>query len=532
MKISINTLKKGEPLGDLFGIFFEDLNHAGDGGLYGELIQNRAFEYNTVDNQAFHALTAWEIIGNEEDIELEIASQNPVNKKNPHYLAMHLKSSGVKAGIQNLGFNTGIPLKKDVTYLFSCYAKSSQETDISLEVSFKSREGKNYLSKDFKINTEWEKYELELTAPCTDNMGRLALTTDKEGDIYLDFVSLFPKDTFLGRKNGLRKDIAQMLADMRPKFLRFPGGCLVHCGTLHAEDRDSMYRWKNTIGPVEGRPARRATWGYNQSFGLGFFEYFQLCEDIGAKAIPVIPGGFNPHEGKAAPLEEMQEWIDEALDLIEFANGDIHTKWGAIRAEMGHDKPFELEYLGIGNEEQGEEFFKRYAIIHRAVKEKYPEIKLINTSGPFCEGGDYEAGWKSAREEKSDFVDEHYYQAPEWFLANHYRYDTFVKEDPKVFLGEYASCSNSYYSALAEASYMIGLERNAHAVGLACYAPLLCNADYVNWKPDLIWFNNHEVFGSASYYVQKLFMNHQGDYQLECRASDEEESEDWTKEEE
>jgi alpha-L-arabinofuranosidase len=252
--------------------------------------------------------------------------------------------------------------------------------------------------------------------------------------------------------------------------------------------------------------------------GLGYYEYFLLCEDIGAKPIPVVPAGSDPHHKRNVPLDELKPWIDDALDLIEFANGDTSTPWGAIRAKLGHPEPFGLEYIGVGNEEVGEPFFERYVYFHRAIKANYPSIKIINNSGPCASGEEYERGWRSARENGSDFVDEHYYQSPEWLLANHRRYDSYKADDPKVFLGEYASCGNTYYNALAEAAYMTGLERNAHVVGLACYAPLLCNVDYVNWKPDMIWFNNHDVFGTANYYVQKLFMHHQGDYALRIQT--------------
>lgn len=234
----------------------------------------------------------------------------------------------------------------------------------------------------------------------------------------------------------------------------------------------------------------------------------------------MLAAGWNAHFYRAVPLEEMQPWVDDALDLIEFANGDTSTVWGRKRTEFGHAEPFGLEYIAIGNEEVGDEFFERYPILHKAIREKYPNIKIINSSGPFSEGGEYEKGWKSAKENQSDLVDEHYYASPEWFLANQHRYDNFKRDDPKVFLGEYASWGNTYYNALVEASYMIGLERNAHAVALACYAPMLCNVDYVNWKPDMLWFNNNQVFGTPNYYVQKLFMNHQGDHLLDISSSE------------
>lgn len=327
-------------------------------------------------------------------------------------------------------------------------------------------------------------------------------------------VSLFPEDTFLNRQNGLRKDIAEMIADLHPKFMRFPGGCLVHDGSLNENDRDSMYRWKKTLGPIEKRPARRNNWGYNQTLGLGYFEFFQFCEDIGAKPLPVLPGGWDPHHKRAVPVSMIKEWIDDALDLIEFANGDIDTEWGKKRADLGHPEPFFLEYIGIGNEEVGEEFFERYTYFHEAIRKKYPEIKIINTAGPCAGGIAYEMGWESAEKHGSDLIDEHYYQAPEWFIANHHHYDNYNGRTTKVFLGEYASKDDTWYNALVEASYMIGLEKNAESVGLACYAPLLCHTDYINWKPDMILYDNNRVFGTPSYYVQKLFMRNQGEQEL------------------
>ena len=520
MRITVDATNTKESLGDMFGIFFEDLNHAADGGLYAEMVQNRSFEFALIDNPNYHALTAWEKIETDGKARLLVETGNPVSNKNPHYLAIDVMVPGKNVGVQNLGYNTGISLKQEETYYFTCYAKREQCFGEPLTISFCSKEGELYTKQDIQLDEVWRKYELEMIAPITDNRARLVLTVAGRGKVYLDFVSLFPKNTFKGRKNGLRRDIAEKLAELKPKFMRFPGGCLVHDGSLDPDARDAMYRWKNTIGSVEERPARRSNWGYNQTLGLGYFEYFQFCEDIGTKPLPVLPAGWDPHHRRAVDFDKLQPWIDDALDLIEFANGDCTTVWGKKRAELGHEAPFGLEYIAIGNEEVGAEFFERYDYFHKAIRERYPEIKIINSGGPFPAGQEYERGWKSARDNKSDLVDEHYYCSPEWYLANHHRYDHFSKDEPKVFLGEYASWGNTYYNALAEASYMIGLERNAHAVGLACYAPMLCNVDYVNWKPDLIWFNNHQVYGTVNYYVQKLFMNNQGNQLLEIKAEE------------
>lgn len=514
--LRIDTKTKGTALGDLYGIFFEDLNHAADGGLYAELIQNRSFEFDPIDNKEYHSLTAWEKVErNGAGVTLTVEDKMPLNSRNPHYLTVAVNAAGEGAGFRNLGFNTGIPIVQNEVYHFSCYIKTETALTEPLLIELTGEDDKCLASAALQPAAgEWKKYEAELIASNTDYKGRLVITVKEETTLFFDMVSLFPGRVYKNRENGLRTDIAKLLEELSPKFLRFPGGCLVHDGSLNSEDRDSLYRWKNTIGPVEKRPSRRNNWSYNQTLGLGYYEYFRFCGDIGAKPLPVLPAGYDPHHQRMVPIEELQPWIDDALDLIEFANGDKTTVWGSIRAELGQEEPFNLEYLGIGNEEIGEPFFRRYTYFHKAIKEKYPDIKLINTAGPFAAGKEYERGWASARENGSDLIDEHYYQSPEWFLANYHRYDSFKAEDPKVFLGEYASWGNTFYNALVEGAYMTGLEKNAHAVGLACYAPLLCNTDYVNWRPDMIWFNNHEVFGTANYYVQKLFMKNQGDYLL------------------
>ena len=518
MREIVFTGEKGAATHDLFGIFFEDINHSADGGLYAEKVQNRAFEFSPIDGGGYRPLTAWEKV--EEGrarVSLSVSDKAPYSKKNPHYLVMSVENPCVRAGVKNTGFNTGINLEKGKSYAFSCYAKS--ETKCRFTVSLESAEGKIYGTSEILISkNEWTKYECTLTSDTDDFSAVLVLTTREKCKVMFDFISLFPVDTFMGRKNGLRQDLANLLKELHPAFVRFPGGCLVHDGSLNADDRNSCYRWKNTIGPTEERPARRNNWGYNQTLGLGFYEYFLFCEDIGAEPLPVLPAGYNPHMGIAAPLDEMDEWVNDALDLIEFANGDESTKWGSIRVKLGHPSPFNLKYLAIGNEEVGQEFFDRYDIIHKAVREKYPDIRLINSAGPFPAGGEFERGWNNAKKNGSDFVDEHYYTSPEWMLANIHRYDTGTST-PKVFLGEYATCGNTFYNALIEAAYMTALENNAERVGLACYAPLLCNADYRNWAPDLIWFDNHRCAASVNYYVQKFFMTGRGKNLLCTRLS-------------
>lgn len=518
-KITVFANEKTQSLGDLYGIFFEDINHAADGGLYGELVRNRSFEFSCIDNPMYRSTTAWEKIErNGGKLSFAVENKSPIHKNNPNYLVMDIYSVGDGAGIVNFGYNTGICVEEGKEYNFSVFAKTPAKS-MNMRITLESPYGEVYAEGHLVVSdNEWTKYDLELKAFATDYCGRLVICAEETGKVYVDMISLFPKDTYKNRQNGMREDIAKLLEDMKPKFMRFPGGCLIHDGSLNENDRDSAYRWKSTIGNIEERPSRKNNWGYNQTLGLGYYEYFVLCEDFNAKPIPILPAGYNPHSKQAVAIDDLQPWIDDALDLIEFANGSVGSKWGAVRAKMGHDEPFNLEYLGIGNEEVGQEFFDRYDYFHKAIKEKYPEIKLINTSGPFAQGGEYERGWNSARENGSEFVDEHYYQSPEWFLANHHRYDSFKENDPKVFLGEYATWGNTYYNALVEASFMIGLERNAHTVGLACYAPMLCNVDYINWQPDMIWFNNHDVYGTANYYVQKMFMTNQGTDLVKLKA--------------
>ena len=516
MKLTIDTKNKKAELGSLFGIFFEDLNHAADGGLYAELIQNRSFEFAPIDHPDYNALTAWECFGRENLTEIYVTEGDAVSSKNPHYLVIKVKQDGEQAGVVNTGFNSGIPYKSNETYYFTCFARSAEDSGIpEILVSLCDADGSVYAEQALRVTKHWKKYDLTFLAPATDLCGRLKLTVCGKGEVQFDFVSLFPADTYKGRTNGLRRDLAEALEDMHPKFMRFPGGCLIHDGSLNADDRNSQYRWKNSIGPLWERPARRSNWSYNQTLGLGYYEYFLFCEDIGAKPLPVLPGGYDPHHRQAAEGELLQEFIQDALDLIEFANGAVDSTWGKKRAEMGHPQPFGLEYLGIGNEEIGEAFFERFPLFQKAIKEAYPEIRLIGTSGPFAAGKEYERGWKSAVEDGADLVDEHYYQSPEWFIANTDRYDAFSPERPHVFVGEYASKANTWFNALAEAAFMTGLQNNAPAVELACYAPLLCNVDYVNWQPDMLWYDNHQIMYTPNYYIQKLFMEHQGDILLE-----------------
>ena len=513
-RIRIREDQPYKKLGDLFGIFFEDINHAADGGLYAELVQNRSFEFDPVDNPAYNGLTAWKKSGK---VSWQVMDQGGLNEQNPHWLRVETAEGGT---IENCGFGAGMFVEAGKQYRFSVFAGFDGAGETAhLNVAVRDAATKEICAGGSVMvcGTAWKRYEIVMTASLGTEQGVLELTFGRAGAWKLDMVSLFPADTFCGRENGLRRDIAEALAQLHPKFMRFPGGCLVHDGSLNENDRNSMYRWKNTIGPVEARPARRNNWGYNQTLGLGYYEYFCFCEDIGAKPLPVLPGGFNPHKGEGVPLEELDIWVKEALDLIEFANGDETTAYGKLRAELGHPEPFGLEYLAIGNEEIGDGFFERYPKFHEAIRKAWPGIKIINSAGPFASGEGYEAGWTSAKKYGSDLIDEHYYASPEWFLANMHHYEDYDPNGPKVFLGEYASWGNTWYNALVEAAYMTHLERS-RAVALACYAPMLCHKDYVNWKPDLLWFDNHQILKTPNYYVQQLFMKEQGTDELKIET--------------
>ncbi len=512
LQITVHCDRKVKRQGDLFGIFFEDINHAADGGLYGELVRNRSFEFNAVDRPDYHEMTAWNVVERGDSVtQAHVETRRSLNTENPHYLVLEVMTEGEGGGISNEGYGEGIPVEENKEYLFSCWYQLFGPNTGEMEIHLEDKEGGGILGKAVFLPEAggWKHFSCKIKAWGTNYGARLTIVTCMPVRIGLDMVSLFPTHTFLDRRNGMRADIAELIRDMKPRFMRFPGGCLAHIGSLDMEDRVSMYRWKKTLGPVEKRPPRRNSWNYNQTLGLGFYEYFQFCEDIGAEPLPVISAGYDPHHLRMAPLSEMQEWVDEALDLIEFANGNPGTKWGAVRAEMGHPESFHLKYLAIGNEEVGDSFFERYEIILKAVKEKYPQIQVMNSASTGSAGSVFDKGWEQARRTRTSFVDEHFYQCPEWFLANVDRYADYAAA-PKAFIGEYASKGDTWKNALMEAAFMTGLEK-AEGVGLACYAPLLCHVDYKNWHPNLICYDNHRVFGTASYYVQKLFMNYQGE---------------------
>ena len=520
---AIITIQSGAPKAIsnlLTGVFFEDINYAADGGLYAELIQNRDFEYALSDREGrdktWNSMHSWTVQGN--DMGFTIDSVAPLNPHNPHYAVVSVKQNG--SILANGGFD-GIYMKKGERYNFSVYTKKLEGKLNRLIVSLVDPQTKDVLAKTtLHLSGEgWKIAKGTLVATADASGAILQLEPVGTGKLALDMVSLFPAKTFKNRKNGLRADLAETIAAIHPKFMRFPGGCVAH-----GDGIDNIYRWKNTIGPLESRVPQRNLWGYHQSAGLGYFEYFQFCEDIGAVPLPVLAAGVpcqNSATGGAGqqggiPMAEMGAYIQDILDLVEWANGDVNTAWGKKRAEAGHPQPFNLKYIGIGNEDLISEVFKeRFAMIFAAITKKYPEITVIGTVGPNAEGSDYEEGWDFATKLKVPLVDEHYYQNAGWFINNQDYYDRYDRTKSKVYLGEYAAFLNGRPSnietALAEALYMTTLERNGDVVSMASYAPMLAKEGHTQWNPNLIYFNNQEVKPTVGYEVQKLYGVNSGD---------------------
>lgn len=515
----------------LMGIFFEDINYSADGGLYAELIQNRDFEYDPSDREGdknWNSTHSWKLEG--ENATFTISTSDPIHPNNPHYAVLKTNQPG--AALTNTGFD-GIALKVGEKYDFSLFARIPEGSKSGkLLVRLVDADGTVQGETTVTVSSRsWKTYKAVLTAKTSADT-RLELRPQSAGEIELDMISLFPQNTFKGRKNGLRPDLAQTLADMHPRFVRFPGGCVAHGDGLK-----NIYQWKNTIGPLEARKPARNLWGYHQSMGLGYYEYFQFCEDIGAEPLPVLAAGV-PCQNSAChgdlrggqqggiPMSEMGAYIQDILDLIEWANGDARkTKWGKIRAESGHPKPFNLKYIGIGNEDLITDVFEeRFTMIYLAIKEKYPEMIVVGTVGPFNEGTDYVEGWKLADKLGIPMVDEHYYQSPGWFLHNQDFYDKYDRsKKTKVYLGEYATHISgrraNMETALTEALYLAALERNGDVVHMTSYAPLLAKDGRTQWNPDLIYFNNREVRPTTGYYVQKLYGQHAGDHYIPSQVN-------------
>ncbi len=496
----------------MWGIFFEDINLGADGGLYAELVKNRSFEFP-------NPLMGWEVLGQPDG--LAIQDEKPFSQRQPHYVRLQ---SGT--GLANEGFR-GIGIKAGDKYEFSVQARRTAGTP-SLWIELVDAQGEELASAALKnFSTDWQLHKATLRAKGTNPKARLKIIAAGSGSVDLDMVSLFPQKTWKNRPGGLRADMVQLLADMKPGFLRFPGGCIVEGHTL-----TNRYQWKTTIGPVAERKLIMNRWNdefkhrptpdYYQSFGLGFYEYFQLCEDIGAAPLPILNCGmacqFN--SGELVPLDQLEPYIQDALDLIEFANGPVTSEWGAKRAALGHPQPFALKMLGVGNEQWDQPYLERYAKFHQVLKARHPEINLVAAAGPSPDDQHFQFAWPKLRELYADIVDEHCYAKPDWFFNNTHRYDHYDRNGPKVFFGEYAAQSDKVVSvdnrnnlecALAEAACMTGLERNGDVVRMASYAPLFAHAEGWQWRPDLIWTDNLRSYGTPNYYVQKMFARNAGD---------------------
>ncbi len=527
-ELEVNLSKPGAAIQPtMYGIFFEDINFAADGGLYAELVKNRSFEFPD-------ALQGWKTFGN-----VTVRDDGPF-ERNPHYVRLSDPGHAHKhSGLENEGF-FGIGLKEGAEYRFSVWARAPFGGEGRLRVEFvnpASGEEVQYFCQAHIVvdSPEWKKYEVVMKSDRTDPKALLRIFDESpKVSVDLEHVSLFPVDTWMGHENGLRKDLAQALADLHPGVFRFPGGCIVE-GT----DLETRYNWKNSVGAVENRPLNENRWEYTfphrffpdyyQSYGLGFYEFFLLSEEIGSEPLPILSCGLacqyqNDDESAHVPVEQLRPYIGDALDLIEFANGGTDTEWGALRAEMGHPEPFNLKYIGIGNEQWGEEYPARLEPFIKAIRAKHPEIKIVGSSGPASEGDKFDYLWPQMRRLKADLVDEHFYRPYEWFLSQGARYDSYDRKGPKVFAGEYACHAkgrkyNHFYAALLEAAFMTGLERNADVVHMATYAPLFAHVEGWQWRPDLIWYDNLRSFRTASWHVQQMYSEYKGERVLKTASA-------------
>ena len=519
-QLDIDLKKAGAPIQKtMYGIFFEDINYAADGGLYAELVKNRSFEFPN------DALQGWKAYGS-----VEVRPDGPF-ERNPHYVRLSNPGHPHKwTGLDNEGF-FGIGVKKGEAYRFSVWARvpDGGKSQLRVELVNTASMGENHFLCQANLDIaggEWKQYELTLTPDqgLDKAVLRIFLTGDRK-TVDLEHISLFPVDTWMGHKNGLRKDLAQALADLHPGIFRFPGGCIVE-GT----DLATRYNWKNSVGPVENRPLNENRWEYTfphrfypdyyQSYGLGFFEFFQLSEEIGCEPLPILSCGlacqFQNEDPEAhVHLEELQPYIQDALDLIEFANGPVTSTWGAVRARMGHPEPFKLKFIGIGNEQWDALYPEHLEPFVKAIRAAYPEIKIVGSSGPDSEGKQFDYLWPEMKRLGADLVDEHFYRPESWFLSQGARYDNYDRKGPKVFAGEYACHGagkkwNHFYASLLEAAFMTGIERNADVVHMATYAPLFAHVEGWQWRPDLIWYDNLRSFRTVSWHVQELYGRFRG----------------------
>lgn len=474
----------------MWGVFFEDINSAADGGLYAELVRNRDFSFSADDHDGWDPFTGWSADG-----EVSLGPRRPTGG---HHV--HLDGTRRVASIENVGFD-GISVEADATYVLTVRGSSAIGARVSASIVDAAGATVAHIAIAFDDSSALTRVELTAVHTVPDAHLRVSV---EGGAADLWWVSLVPLRSFLDDENGLRDDLARAIAELRPRFMRFPGGCVAHGFGL-----DNLYRWKNTLGPVEERVGDKNIWRYHQSMGLGFFEYFRFCEQIGASPLPVLAAGVccqNSPGGQAAYSDaQMDEYVQDVLDLIEYANGPVDSRWGAMRAEAGHPEPFGLRYLGIGNEDEiTDAFADRFERLLTAVREVAPDIEVIGTAGPFPSGSDYDRGWDLARRLNVDIVDEHSYKAPRWYFENLDRFDAYDRSGPRVYVGEYGSRGNTMLCALAEAAYMMGMERNGDIVHLASYAPLLAKIDHTQWTPDLLYFDNERVLPSLNYHVQRM----------------------------
>ena len=509
----------------MYGVFFEDINFAADGGLYAELIKNRSFEFP-------NGLSGWETDGT---VEVVKGSENDVPfPRNPHFARITAEPHRDRwSALDNAGFR-GLAFEEGKTYHLSVMARLAPGTTepVRFDAAFVQENGTMEARTPFTVNSrEWKEYKVDVKAASTQARGKFRLLLNgHRGTVDLDHISLFPEDTWKGRANGLRNDLAQAIADLKPKVFRFPGGCIVEGTTL-----DERYQWKNTVGPVGNRPLNSNRWNntfidhltpdYFQSYGLGFFEFFQFCEDVGAEPLPVLNMGLacqfqnDPSDlAQQVAVDQLGPYIQDCLDLIEFANGPATSTWGKVRADMGHPEPFNMKFIGVGNEQWGKLYTDRLPSFLKAIRAKYPDIRIIGGSGPYPDGEEFEYLWPKMREFKADLVDEHYYRDPAWFLGHIDRYDKYDRSGPKVFAGEYACHDdppNSLRAALCEAAFLTGIERNADVVRMSSYAPLLANYNAWQWAHDMIWFDAQKVVKTPNYWVQYLYSNNAGTHTLD-----------------
>ena len=516
---------------ELIGIFFEDISYSADGGLYSELIQNGSFEYNPTERDGWGPGTEWRFLRPGHSLgQMMPQMADPIHPNNPTYMRLTVERVGhyydydgwTGVGMRNDGFD-GIAVKGGAKYDFSVFLRNGDDKKKDVRIVLVGDQ--NVVLGEATITAEgkaWKKYTAELTASADYDRANLQILCLETGVLDVDMVSLMPQDTYKG--HGIRRDMAEALEALNPKFMRFPGGCVIHGG---GDGFWNTYRWKTTIGPKEQRRGLKNTWGYHQSMGLGYYEYFQLCEDMGMQPVPILPcgvscqgtnggWGMKTQAQDAVPMSEMDEWLQDALDLIEWANGDVNTTWGKKRAEQGHPEPFNLKYLGIGNEEKiTKEFEERFKYMYKVIREKHPEIVIVGTAGPGSHKGnpDFDNGWRIAEEIDLAILDEHYYEQKEYFLDNQHNYDNYPRDrKTKVYLGEYAAKDRKLQDALAEALYLLGIERNGDVVTMTSYAPLFAKKHHESWNPDLIYFDNTKVYPTCSYYVQQMFGTTDGHY--------------------